>query len=187
MTDRVIAASGTERAIGPPWSREDAKAIIPYRETRPYVGFMPTTPQREAGWRIEPPVSVPTPAKHRPAATAAAVPPEDPPGILSGAQGLRDGPNREVSVEDPIANSSMFCFPRRTAPEAAIFSVTAASYGGRKPERIPLPQVVRIPRVQKMSFRPTGTPCSGPRVSPLAWASSRAKASRIAFSGRTVM
>lgn len=32
---------------------------MPYRETAPYVGFTPTVPVTEAGWRMEPPVSVP--------------------------------------------------------------------------------------------------------------------------------
>jgi hypothetical protein len=42
---------------------------------------MPTMPVNAAGWRIEPPVSVPVAARHRSAATAAAEPPEDPPGV----------------------------------------------------------------------------------------------------------
>ena len=37
-------------------------------------------PQNEAGWRIEPPVSVPVAPRQSPAATAAADPPELPPG-----------------------------------------------------------------------------------------------------------
>ena len=41
---------------------------------------MPVTPQKEAGWRIEPPVSVPVAAGATRAATTAALPPEAPPG-----------------------------------------------------------------------------------------------------------
>ena len=41
---------------------------------------MPLTPTKDAGWRIEPPVSVPVAAGARHAATAAAEPPELPPG-----------------------------------------------------------------------------------------------------------
>ena len=41
---------------------------------------MPVTPHSAAGWRIEPPVSVPVAAGTRRAATAAAEPPEEPPG-----------------------------------------------------------------------------------------------------------
>ncbi len=52
---------------------------------------MPVMPQNEAGWRIEPPVSVPVTAGARRAATAAAEPPEEPPGTRSVFQGLRTG------------------------------------------------------------------------------------------------
>ncbi len=53
---------------------------------------MPVMPHSEAGWRIEPPVSVPVAAGARRAATAAAEPPEEPPGTRSVSQGLRTGP-----------------------------------------------------------------------------------------------
>ena len=76
----MSAASSTVRVSGPAWSSEEAKAIMPQREQRPYVGFMPTMPQKAPGWRIEPPVSVPVAPRQRPAATAAAEPPELPPG-----------------------------------------------------------------------------------------------------------
>ena len=49
-------------------------------------------PHRAAGWRMEPPVSVPVPAGTSRAATAAAEPPEEPPGTRVGSQGLRTGP-----------------------------------------------------------------------------------------------
>ena len=86
------AASVTVRVSGPHWSSEEAKAIIPYRETAPYVGFMPTIPQSAAGWRIEPPVSVPIAQGAVPPATAAADPPDEPPGTRSRSHGLRTGP-----------------------------------------------------------------------------------------------
>ena len=41
---------------------------------------MPTVPVKAAGWRIEPPVSVPVAPSAMRAATAAAEPPEEPPG-----------------------------------------------------------------------------------------------------------
>ena len=53
---------------------------------------MPVTPQSAAGWRIEPPVSVPLAAGARRAATAAAEPPEDPPGTRVSSQGFFTGP-----------------------------------------------------------------------------------------------
>ena len=84
----MVAQSLTLRENGPIWSRDDANAIRPYRDTLPYVGFIPMTPQRLAGCRIEPPVSVPSDAAQSPDATAAAEPPEDPPGTLSGSCGF---------------------------------------------------------------------------------------------------
>ena len=61
-------------------------------ETNPYVGFNPTTPQNDAGVLMEPPVSVPMAPKHISDETAAAEPPEDPPGLRSRAHGFRTGP-----------------------------------------------------------------------------------------------
>ena len=49
-------------------------------------------PHSAAGWRIEPPVSVPIAHGASPAATAAAEPPLEPPGTRSGSHGLRTIP-----------------------------------------------------------------------------------------------
>lgn len=48
-----------ECARTPTVSREFAYATTPERETSPYDGLKPKTPQYAAGSRIEPPVSVP--------------------------------------------------------------------------------------------------------------------------------
>ena len=77
---------------------------------------MPATPQKELGWRIEPPVSEPRAQKHSSDATAAQEPPEEPPGAYSVFQGFLVMPNAEVSVVLPMANSSILVFPRITAP-----------------------------------------------------------------------
>ena len=88
---------------------------------------MPTTPHRAAGWRIEPPVSEPRASGTKPAATAAAEPPDDPPGTRPVSWGLRVGPKAEVSVEEPMANSSMLVLPTTTAPAARSRVTTVAS------------------------------------------------------------
>ena len=49
-------------------------------------------PVTAAGWRIEPPVSVPIASGASNAATAAADPPPEPPGMRSRSHGLRVGP-----------------------------------------------------------------------------------------------
>src|SRR5204863_10141498 len=90
----------------------------PYRDSRPYVGLTPTTPQNDAGWRMEPPVSNPEASGTQRAATAAAEPPLDPPGVRSIAHGLRTAPNAEFSLDDPIANSSQFVLATMTASAA---------------------------------------------------------------------
>src|SRR5271155_3930414 len=117
-------------ANGPMRSSDEAKAISPYLDTRPYVGISAGTPQYAPGCRIEPPVSVPSDITDRPAATAAADPPLEPPGTLSRAAGFRTGPYAEFSFELPIANSSQFVLPRITAPAFSSRSIAVASYGG---------------------------------------------------------
>ena len=84
-------------------------------------------PQSAAGWRMEPPVSEPSVAMASPAARAAALPPEEPPGTRVRSHGLQVGWNAEFSVEEPMANSSMFIRPQSTAPAAFSFRVTVAS------------------------------------------------------------
>ena len=86
-----IAASCTSFVIGPIWSSDDANATNPYLETNPYVGFNPTTPQKLAGSLIEPPVSLPNAHGTMLLATAAALPPDDPPGTLFRFHGFLVG------------------------------------------------------------------------------------------------
>ncbi len=67
-----LGASGKQPSIG----------------TSPCVGLNPTTPHQAAGIRIEPPESVPSPLSAWPAASAAAVPPLEPPATRPGAVGF---------------------------------------------------------------------------------------------------
>ncbi len=53
---------------------------------------MPVMPHSDAGWRIEPPVSVAVAIGETLAATAAAEPPEDPPGTNPRSHGFFTGP-----------------------------------------------------------------------------------------------
>src|SRR6266436_1820587 len=103
---------------------------------------MPTTPQNDAGWRTEPPVSEPSAAGTAPAATSAAEPPEEPPGTRVLSVGCCVRPYAECSVDDPMANSSQFVFPAISAPAALSLATAVASYGERKPSRILDPHVV---------------------------------------------
>ena len=75
----LISASFT-----PPltWSRYPVVGITPK------LGLCPHTPLNAAGNRIEPPMSVPISKEVKPIATAAAAPPEDPPGPRDMSHGL---------------------------------------------------------------------------------------------------
>src|SRR5690606_35224022 len=113
--------------MGPIWSKEEAKATKPYLETAPKLGFKPTTPQNAAGCLTDPPVSEPTARGAKPAAIAAAEPPEEPPGTLLKSQGLQVIFTAEFSVVEPIPNSSMLVFPIMIAPASFNFSIMVAS------------------------------------------------------------
>src|SRR5215475_5388941 len=110
---------------------------------------------------MDPPVSEPIASGAWNAASAAALPPPDPPGTRSTFHGLRVGPYAEFSVDEPIANSSMLVLPRIGIPAARSFAVTVASYGDRQPSRILEPHVVGMSVVVKTSFSANGTPASG--------------------------
>ncbi len=88
---------------------------------------MPQTPESAAGCRIEPPVSVPSVAAHKPAATAAAEPPELPPGTRVTSHGFFAFLYAEFSFDEPIANSSIDSLPRMTAPAALRRATTVPS------------------------------------------------------------
>ena len=71
----------------------------------------PTTPQHAAGIRIEPPESVPSAYSTSPAASAAPLPPLDPPAIRPGAIGFGTVPKVRFSEVMPHANSCRFALP----------------------------------------------------------------------------
>src|SRR5262249_1796723 len=153
-----MATSSAVVAKGPIWSSDEAKAIRPKRDTRPYVGFSPRTPQRAAGWRIEPPVSDPRAMGAIREATAAALPPEEPPGIRAVSQGFRVVWKAEFSVEEPMANSSRFVRPRKIAPAARSRRITVASYVALKPSKILEEHVHFSPLINMLSLIAIGTP-----------------------------
>src|SRR5205807_1593197 len=121
---------------------------------------MPITPHSDAGWRTDPPVSEPNATGTIPAATAAADPPDEPPGTRVVSHGFFTGPNAEFSFDDPIANSSQFVLPMMTAPESSSRSIAVALYGGLYGPRMRDPQEVCIPRTQILSLIAIGTPAS---------------------------
>src|SRR5947209_717750 len=99
-------------------------------ETRPREGFRPKSPQHEAGMRIEPPPSEPCARGRTPAATAAAAPPDEPPGVRAVSHGFRQSPFSSDSVTAVTPNSGVFDFPRMVKPAPRIRRTIPASLAG---------------------------------------------------------
>ena len=112
-----------------------------------------------------------------PAATAAADPLDDPPGVCAGLCGLRVLPGVRV------ANSVVTVLPMMTAPAPRRSDTTAASRDGVRPACRTEPFSVGMSAVSMMSLIPTGTPCSGPVGCPESRNSSAARAWANACSG----
>ena len=140
------------------------------------MGFRPQIPESAAGCRIEPPVSVPVAPGASRAATAAAEPPELPPGTYAGFHGFLTGPKAEVSFDEPIANSSMFVLPTSTVP-ARFKPLDDVRVVGR--DEVRRASASRrwsaSPAVQKMSLCAIGMPVERPARCP---ARARASAAR---------
>ena len=85
MASNSRAASATVRAIGPWMWNENHGAALGQRGTRPDEGRKPTTLQKLAGLRSEPPKSLPSAIGTRPVARATAAPPLLPPHVFDGS------------------------------------------------------------------------------------------------------
>ena len=97
-------------------SRVKLKGKAPSSGVRACVFLKPTRPVSAAGMRIEPPPSLAWAIGTTPAATAAALPPDDPPGEKSGFHGLRVVPSSGLSVMSVWANSGVVVLPTTIAP-----------------------------------------------------------------------
>src|SRR5436309_15547273 len=109
---------------------------------RPREGLRPTTPQQLDGMRTEPPPSEPCANPHSPAATAAALPPLDPPGVCARFHGLWVAPCDTGSVVGTRPNSGVFVRPVITNPAARKRATSQLSAGAMYPAsrntRVPL-------------------------------------------------
>ena len=177
-----VSRSSTLWAIGPAVSRVVEIGAMPRPETRPTVGRKPKTPHSADGTRTEPPVSVPSAAGTRPAATATPEPPLLPPGIRSGAHGLRAVPVTALWVVMPSASSCMLVLPAISAPALRSRSTTPASRRTGLPSNAVVPFDVATPATSMLSFTAIGTPSSG-AVSPAARRASASRAWRRSASG----
>ena len=98
MADRSSATSATLRASGPSTPSVDHPSTDGQLGTRPGEGRSPTTLQKLAGLRSDPPMSLPSAMGSMPHASAAAAPPLLPPQVFVRSYGLRVGPNSGLKV-----------------------------------------------------------------------------------------
>ena len=112
--------------------------------------------------RTEPPPSDEVASGTSPAASAAALPPLDPPGERSGFHGLRVVPYTWLVVTAVWPNAGVLLRPSTMAPAArrratttsSMVSGSASAYSGE-------PNVVVMPAHRAMSFTSSGRPASG--------------------------
>src|SRR5688572_18840278 len=106
---RNSATSATDRAMGPATDSgdHDAESFA----TRPGDGRRPTTLQNAAGFRSDPPVSLPSAIGTMPHASATVAPPLLPPHVLPRSYGLRVAPNTALTVCCPEPHAGAFVLP----------------------------------------------------------------------------
>src|SRR5918994_1429757 len=98
--------------------------------------------------RTDPAPSVPSPTGAIPAATAAAVPPDEPPGVRDGSHGLRVIPVNGELVSPLHPNSGVVVLPTRTAPASRRRATDGASTShGCAGSTVRLPRSVGHPAV----------------------------------------
>src|SRR5690242_16458231 len=97
--------SATLRPIGPTTEIGVHPSDRRSTGTRPGEGRKPTTPHFAAGMRSEPPVSDPVHTGSISHASATAEPPEDPPALSVGSNGLPVAPQTTLRLFAPAPNS----------------------------------------------------------------------------------
>ncbi|CAB5682697.1 Uncharacterised protein [Delftia tsuruhatensis] len=153
--------------------------------TRPADGLIEAIPHAFAGLRSEPPMSLPKPRGLIPLAIAAASPPLLPDAVLDAFHGFFVNPCKVLSVCTRMARSGQFVLAIGMAPAARTLSTNGESCRATASLRAGTPHVLATPFRSMLHLMETGTPCSGPRGSPLATARSAASAAASASSRRT--
>src|ERR1700687_4074111 len=160
MIENESRASATLRAIAP--REERPAASISSHGTRSGDGRRPTTPQHEDGMRIEPPMSVPIAIVAMPAATAAALPPLDPPGVTPSRHGFWVAGKRVLTVPTEAASSGRLVLPRMAVPAALAHAIGTASSVAMRSRYMGVPSVQGIPATGMLSLTAIVTPAHSP-------------------------
>ena len=98
--------------------------------TSPGDGRNPTTPHIAAGMRNEPPVSVPLQSGSMSHASATAEPPDEPPALRFGLNGLPVAPHTALRVFAPAPNSGVLVLATMMAPAARTRATMLESKSG---------------------------------------------------------
>ena len=115
------AVSITDRVIGPAVSKLWESGIMPSVGRQALLVFNPVRPQKAAGKRTDPPVSVPVAQTLNPAATATPEPADDPPGTRGWlkSHGFNGVPMRWFVPHPPNAHSTVLVLPSKMPPAAS--------------------------------------------------------------------
>src|SRR3954453_21564879 len=109
---------------------------------------------------MEPPPSLPSASAAMPVHTAAAEPPDDPPGVRSRFHGLRVTPHASDAVHGQSVSSGTLVLPTISAPAFRNLVTTSAS-SALTPRSAREPHAVDWPATSVSSLIATGTPASG--------------------------
>ena len=157
--------SRTERDTTPSVFIPTGGSMTSLVSARPRVGFSPTRPHIAAGIRIDPEMSLAWAAGTIRAATAAADPPDEPPGDRSRSHGLWVGPYSTGSVVPISAISGVFVRPIGSSPVERNRRANALSVRGRKSRsrNVRTPMWYGSPASRALqSLSRNGTPGKGP-------------------------
>ena len=164
------ARSPTVRAIGPHMPRTASwpgmPPVMPLQGNRSSVGLSAVMPQKCAGMRRLPPMSVPIPRGLMPDAIAAASPPELPPGERPSRCGFFVSPKIGLRASEKSIVCETFVRPSTIAPASLSAVRSAASRSARWSFRLGIPSVVASPATSKHSLIVIGRPCKAERTRP---------------------
>src|SRR5438093_12355800 len=115
-------------------------------------------------------MSLPCAIGTRPVATAAAAPPDEPPGVRFGFQGLSVRPCNALLVNQRNENAGVLLRATKTAPAALRRAAKGPSVAAILSLSATTPSVVACPPRSTFILIATGTPCNGPSGAPAATA-----------------
>ena len=123
----------------------------------------------------------------RPAAKAAAAPPDEPPGVCAWLKGLLVVPCTALKLCQSPQKIGVLVLPSIIAPAARKRSTTMALVSDMRPSHALWPTSQVRPSISNASLMVIGTPCRGPSGAPLFTAASARAASFKASSKRVAI